>query len=207
LHLHGAPSAPRHLHQHQPAVAIGTSSSSSSSSGPATHVVHAVLVGVAQVNGQHVLRAGDAVDLVAVHQRQQALQQVRHVLEGPRLRAVAVQRQRVAAQRLLDEVGDHSAVVGVHARAEGVEDARDADRHAELVVLVAQRLGDALALVVARARADAVDVPPVRLALWVHLGVAVDLRRGRQQQAAARALGEAQHVERAQHARLDRLRG
>lgn len=73
------------------------------------------------------------------------------------------------------------------------------------VVLKGERLSDALALVIARADADGVDVAPVLLALRVLLGVPVDLRGGRQQQTGAQALGEAQHVEGAQHVGLDRL--
>src|SRR5439155_1114991 len=77
----------------------------------------------------------------------------------------------VALQRLHDEARHHAAVVGVHARAVRVEDAHDLDAQVVLTAVVEeQRLGAALAFVVAAALADRVDAAPVRLGLWVHLG-------------------------------------
>ena len=64
----------------------------------------------------------------------------------------------------------------MHPRAVGVEDPRDADVDAVLAVVVEeQRLGAALAFVVAGARADRVDAAPVALGLRVDRRVAVDL--------------------------------
>jgi hypothetical protein len=48
------------------------------------------------------------------------------VAEAAGLAAVAVDRQRLAAQRLHDEVRHHAPVVDLHARPVGVEDAHDA---------------------------------------------------------------------------------
>lgn len=65
-------------------------------------------------------------------------------------------------------------------RAVGVEDARDA--HLDVVPRlegVGEGLEGALALVVAGARTEAVDVAPVGLGLAADLGVAVDLCGGR----------------------------
>ena len=88
--------------------------------------------------------------VAGVHEAHQAVDQIVDVAERPRLAAVAVDRDRLARQRLDDEVGDDAAVVGVHARAVGVEDARDLDVDAVLAVVVEeQRFGAALALVVA----------------------------------------------------------
>ena len=134
-----------------------------------------------------------------VHQPHEALDQVVDVAERARLRAVAVDRDRLAVQRLDDEVRHHAAVVGVHARAVGVEDARDLDVELVLAVVVEeQRLGAALALVVAGARADRVDVAPVG-------SRAADAPRDRRRPRWSRpggswrcsALGQAQHVDRA----------
>ena len=109
----------------------------------------------------------------------------------------------LALERLDDKVGDDAAVVSRHARAVRVEDAGDAhvDLVLSLVavrqrfcfsrVVVIRGLGSSvdpmhrrrqatirtchtLALVVAGADADRVDVAPVRLVLRVHLRVAVD---------------------------------
>src|SRR5690606_18839296 len=73
---------------------------------------------------------------------------------------------------------------------------RDAGVDAALLpVLGAERLGHALALVVAGARADAVDEPPIALGLRVHARVAVDLAGAGLQQARAPLLGQAQAVQ------------
>jgi hypothetical protein len=84
---------------------------------------------------------------------------------------------RLAAQRLGDEVGHDPAVLRVHARPVGVEEADNAGVEPELAdVFHGQRLGEAFTLVVATARADGVDVAEVVLALRVHQRVAVRLR-------------------------------
>ena len=82
----------------------------------------------------------------------------------------------------------------MHARAVGVEDARHLDADAVLAVVVEeQRLGAALALVVAGARTDRVDVAAIGLRLRVHERVAVNLAGRGVEDACARALGQAQH--------------
>src|SRR5688572_4379392 len=157
------------------------------------------LAGIAQVDRPRDLVAG-------VHEPDQRLDQVVHVAEGARLRAVTVDRERLALERLHDEVRHHAPVVGVHARAERVEDARHLDAHLVLAVVVEEeRLGAALALVVARAHADRIHVAPVALDLRMDLGVAVDLRGRRLQDLRLHALGETEHVDRAVHARLGGL--
>ena len=96
-----------------------------------------------------------------------------------------------AAQRLDDEVRHHAAVVGMHARAVGVEDARDLDAHFVLPPVVEeQRLGAALAFVVAGARADRIDVAPVVLGLRMNVRVAVDLGGRRLKNFRAQPLGQ-----------------
>jgi hypothetical protein len=95
-----------------------------------------------------------------VHQAHEALDQIVDVAERARLRAVAVDRDVLPAQGLDDEVRDDAPVVRVHARAVGVEDADDADIDLVLAVVVEeQRLGAALALVVARARPIGFTLP------------------------------------------------
>ena len=82
-------------------------------------------------------------------------------------------------QRLDDEVADHAAVVGVHARAVGVEDAHDLDVELVLAVVVEEQgFGAALAFVVAAADADGVDVAPVVFGLRMDSGIAIDLAGG-----------------------------
>ena len=101
-------------------------------------------------------------------------------------------------------VGHGPAVVGTHARAVGVEDARDARVHALLAVVGhGHRLGVALGLVVHAARAERIDVAPVGLGLRVHQRVAVDLGGRRQEQAGTLELGQAERVVRAVGAHLE----
>jgi hypothetical protein len=99
-----------------------------------------------------------------VHHAHDAVDQVVDVAEravwlpSPKMRDVLV------SQRLADEVGDDASVERVHARAVGVEDAHDADVHlVHAVVVEEERLGGALALVVAGAGADGVHVAAVGL--------------------------------------------
>ena len=99
-----------------------------------------------------------------LHQPHEPVDQIVDVAERAGLAALAVDRDVLAAQRLDDEVGHHAAVVRVHARAVGVEDARHLDRQLVLAAIVEeQRLGAALAFVVAGARADRIDVAPIVL--------------------------------------------
>jgi len=67
--------------------------------------------------------------------------------------------------------------LGCNARAVGVEDARDLDPQLVLAVVIEeQRLGAALAFVVAGAHADRVDVAPVVFGLRMDVRVAVHRR-------------------------------
>ena len=144
--------------------------------------------------------------LAALGQQDQPADQVVDVTEAPRLRSVAEDGERLLLHRLADEGRDRATVVGAHPRAVGVEDPDDRRVHALLAVVGhRQRLGVALRLVVHAARADRVHVAPVRLRLRVHLRVAVDLARRRQQEARALELREAERVVRPVRADLQRL--
>ena len=135
-----------------------------------------------------------------------AVDQIVDIAERARLLAVAVDRDVLAAQAWHDEIGHHAAVVGVHARAVGVEDAHHLDAQPVLAAIVEkQRFGAALALVVAGARPDRIDVAPVFFGLRMHGGIAIDLRGRGLQDLGPSALGEAEHVDRADDAGLGRL--
>ena len=109
-------------------------------------------------------------------------------------------------QCLNDEVRHHPAISGVHARAIGVEDPRDLGVEPVLAAIVEeQRLGAALTLVIAAARADRIDVAPVCLGLGMDGRVAVDLAGRGLKDRHTQTFGEAQHVDRAVHAGLGRL--
>jgi len=97
------------------------------------------------------------VVLVPFHEPQKTFDEIGHVAERAGLLAIAEHGQRLAGQRLHHEVGHHSPIVLVHARAVGAEDARDADLNPVLArVACGQGLGAALALVVAGARSDGI---------------------------------------------------
>ena len=150
-----------------------------------------------ELEESHLLRVADVDGVVDVglHQAPDALDEVRHVLEGPGLGAVAVDRDRLAAKRLADEVRDRPPVVPPHPGPERVEDPDDAGVEA-VVAMVGHRdrLGEALGLVVDPARPDGVHVAPVVLPLRVDEGIAVDLRRRREEEPRALGLGETQRL-------------
>ena len=69
-------------------------------------------------------------------------------------------RDVLVVQRLNDEIGNDTAVVGLHARAVGIEDSGDLDLQSVLAPIVEEQgLGATLAFVIARARANRIDVP------------------------------------------------
>jgi hypothetical protein len=136
--------------------------------------------------------------VLAGHEANEALDQIGDEAEGTRLFAVAEDGQGFAGQGLHHEVGNHAAVVFVHARAVGVEDARDADLDAVLVgVGRGQRLGATLALVVAGARADGIDVAPIGFRLRVLGRIAVHFAGRGNQHARAALAGHVEQVQRA----------
>ena len=123
------------------------------------------------------------LDDVGVEQREDPAHLVVDVAERTRLRAGSVDRERLAVDRLDQEVRDDAPVGGPQARAVGVEDAHDPRRQVvEAVVGHGERLGEPLRLVVDRARADGVDVAEVALRLRVHERIAVDLAGRREQE-------------------------
>ena len=75
---------------------------------------HGEFAGVAEVD-----RAGEVVG--HVHQSHEAFDQVVHIAKRTGLRAVAVEGDGLALQRLDDKVAHHAAVVGVHPRADGID--------------------------------------------------------------------------------------
>src|SRR6185295_17168068 len=94
-----------------------------------------------------------------IHHGYAAANQVIDIAEAPRLAAVAEDRDVVAAQGLHDEIRYHAAILAVHARAIGIENAHDLDVERVLAVVVEEQgLGAALALVVAGTDPDGIDL-------------------------------------------------
>src|SRR5262245_60257809 len=96
----------------------------------------------------------------------------------------------------------------MHAWTICIEDARDLDLEPVLAVVVKeQRLGAALALIVAGARTNGIDIAPVRFGLRMHGRAAIYFTRRCLEDAAFETLGKPQHVDRAMHRCLRRLHG
>ncbi len=161
---------------------------------------HGELAGVAEVH------RADA--LLLLHEAEESLDKVVDEAEGAGLRAVTVDGQIISLKGLNDEVGDDTPVIGQHARTIGVEDADDADIDSILAVVVEEEsLCGTLALVVAGAKSDRVDITPVGLLLGMHGGVAVHLGGGGLEDTGLHALGETEAVDRPDHGGLHGLDG
>ena len=144
------------------------------------------LMGIAQIDGP----GG-----VAIHQADQAIDQIVDITKRTTLAAIAIEGDWLTAQGLHDEIAHHTAIVGQHARTVGVEDARDADLAAmHALVIEAEGFSDALALVVTGADADRIHETAIALRLGMHVRIAIHLTSGGQQQASLHAAGQAKHV-------------
>src|SRR6266566_1497900 len=132
--------------------------------------------------------------------------QIIHVAEGARLRAVAIDGERLAAQRLDDEVRHDTAIVRPHARAIRVEDPDDPRVElVEAMIRHGERFGETFCFVIHPAWAHGVHVPPIRFGLRVHQRVAVHFRRRGEQEAGMLRHGETQRLVGAEGADLQRL--
>src|SRR5690606_20527068 len=161
---------------------------------------HRELIGVADVH--RLLLAG-------VEQPGYTLYLVAHVAERARLRTVPEDREWLAAQRLHDEVRDHATVRWTHSRSVGVEDPNDAGVDS-VGAAIRHRggLGEALGLVIHRARPGRRDISPVALHLRMHQRVAVHLAGRCEEEPGAvttRDLERIQGTVRADLERLDRI--
>ena len=141
-----------------------------------------------------------------VHELEESINEIIAVAEGSRLRAFAVNRDRLAHQRLADEVAHHTAIEWMHTGAVRVEDAHDTDVETVLTVVIKEQcFRCTLALVVTRTRTDGIHISSVTLGLRMHIGVAVHLTCRRMEDLRAHALCETKHVDRAEHAGFHRL--
>src|SRR6476469_1900587 len=143
---------------------------------------------------------------IAVHEQTiNALDLIGNVAEASRLRAVAVNRDRLVAKGLHDEVRHDAAITRPHPRPVGVEDADDAGvESVKAMVGHRERLGEALRLVVHAARAHRIDVAPVRLGLRVNERIPLHLARRREKKTRAFFLGESERVVCSEGADLER---
>ena len=127
-----------------------------------------------------------------------------------RLAAVAVDLERLAGERALDEARDHHPVLAALPRADRVEEARDhAVEPALLVVAEREELVHRLRVGVQPALLGRrpVDAPVVLAQRLLGAVVAVDLRARRDQHALAEAAAAVEHGLRALHVRDHRVDG
>src|SRR5580658_5412682 len=95
-------------------------------------------------------------------QTQNSVDLIAYVAEAPRLAAIAIDGKVLSTQRLPHEVWNYAAVVDLHARSVGIEDAQNSG--IDLVVTAkghGDGFGKALGLVVYRSRADRIHISPV----------------------------------------------
>ena len=184
------------------------------------------IIGRQWLDGQRGLRSGDVenrlgelpyrilvrvadvhrIGISAHEQLKDPLDLVVHVAEAAGLAPVAIQRQRLARQRLDDEVRHDTPVMGAHSGTVRVEDPHDPGIDTvKAMVGHRQRFGESLRLVVHASRPDRIDVSPVALNLRMDERIAVHLGGGRKEEPRALRLGDAQRIERAQRAHLERL--
>src|SRR5579864_746039 len=104
------------------------------------------LIGITNVHGKMFGRVGEPEDAVNL---------IDHVTKAARLAAVAIYGQVFTAQGLLHEVGNDAAIVQLHARAVGVEDANNAGIDAVITMAShGEGFGETLGFVINRTRAD-----------------------------------------------------
>lgn len=141
-----------------------------------------------------------------VHHPQEAVDEIIDVAERASLLTVPVDGDRLTLQGLDDEVRDNPTIIGVHARPIGIEDPHDLNVEIMLAVIVEEQgLRAALAFIIARARSDGVNVPPVALWLRMDRWVAIDFGGRGLHDPRLYPFGEAQHVDRPDNADLGRL--
>src|SRR5580700_11354648 len=104
--------------------------------------------------------------LVRFRKTDEAVHFIADVAEAAGLAAIAVNGEVFAADGLLHKVGDDAAIVQLHARTVGIEDANDASVYLVITVVGhGEGFAEAFGFVVDRAWADGVDVAPVSLFL------------------------------------------
>ena len=150
-------------------------------------LAHGEFSGVAEIYGADGFGLG--------HEPNKSLNEVVDVAEGAGLGAIAVERDILTAESLHDEVGDDAAVVFVHARAVGVEDADDTDiDFVFAVVIEEQGFGASFSFVVTGTSADGVDVAPVGFWLGMDGGIPVYFAGGGLENAGFDSFGEPEAV-------------
>ena len=113
---------------------------------------------------------------IAVHHPHKAFYQVVYIAKRAGLLPVSVDADVLTFDRLDNEVAYHPAIIRMHPRTVGVEDANNDGVSIFAAVEVGkQSLAKALSFVINTAGTNWIYVAPVTFALWVFMWVAIDL--------------------------------
>src|SRR5207244_5101305 len=98
------------------------------------------------------------------------------------------------------------AVVGMHAGAVGVENARDANAHVVFpCVIEKQSFGAPFSFIVTGSNPNRVYIAPITFLLRVHVGIAIDFTRGSLENGAKILSGKLQKMDRPEDTGFERL--
>ena len=137
----------------------------------------------------------DGVVFLRCEQLVNASDQIGDIAEAAGLFAIPINGEGFTVESLEDEVGYSAAIIDVHARAVGVEDAHDAGIDAvEAMVGHGEGFGKALGFVVDGALADGIDVAPVTFLLRMLERVAINFAGGGKHEARVVGEGETEAV-------------
>jgi hypothetical protein len=130
-----------------------------------------------------------------------SLDQIIHTTETPGLGPIPEHRDILPQERLHNKITHHPAVVRVHARSIGFEDANHPDIDPVLPVIIKkQGFHTPLSFVITGTQADGVHISPVAFGLPMHGRVAVYLAGGGLKDFRFYPLGKPQHMYGAQDA-------
>src|SRR5205807_3691118 len=131
-----------------------------------------------------------------LHESEECVNQIIDITEGAGLRAVAIDGDVTAKQRLYNEIRDHPPVVRVHTRAISIEDPSDLDLQLMLPPIVKKQcFCTALSFIITRARPNRVNVPPIILDLRMDTRIAVNFGCGCLEDSCPQTFSKAQHID------------
>ena len=160
---------------------------------------YVVLLRIAQIHRPKKLSWG-------IHQSNDPIQKIVDEAKRASLRPLSIDSNRLIFERLDDEVRNDSAIIRMHSRPIGIEDARHFNGDLVLAMEVEkERLGAPFPLIVTRSDANRVYIAPVGLFLRVRVGISIDFARRGLEDFGIEPSCKLKEVESAQNACLHRL--
>src|SRR5262249_2954177 len=130
------------------------------------------------------------------HQPNEAIHEVIDIAERAGLTTIPVDSNIMGAERLNDKIRNDAPVIWMHARAVGVKNPRYLDGQMVLAAVVEkQGFCATLAFIIARTRANGIDVTPILFCLRMHRRVPIDFWGRRLQGLGLHPFCEGTHVE------------